>query len=475
MASKTLNARFTQLSLQLDKLKQANARINNEVKRKLAPVKPLNRNQQKPPPKKKVTPKPGNLPQPQRTRKPNLNTGSTSTRAQARVTDNLSKSITSRVGPPEHNYMRCRLDPFSFGSSMGIPDGSATRKIVIDYRHFQDINITANCNVFILAMPTLPCSGFIKCDTVTAANFTDQTGYKVLIPASGTTGNNSMNADWFPMMVPPEWWVQASSPVFSGTTNQPLQSANPYGATRARIVTFATKIYYTGPANQCAGTLTANDVQITAEDGSITLNPQTVSMYELDNSFVGGSTTKIPAGTINTLPITTNIATTNFSQSAVVSRPESGGLLLAKHTTKDYKWKPVFESPLCLQNNNATLTNFTATSFTAASTTTAHGGALGCPYFLDFDWLPTLITISGCTTGMTYRVEQSMCVEFDLQIGSAFERLAMQAPDLIGQVAAAFKAAQTIPTMLPSNTSMEPWYIQAVRIARTIGKTLFLG
>jgi len=410
-------------------------------------------------------PKPYVVPPRFRNKQISLSTGAAPARNNARLINNMGSvanpqnNIMTSSNLNKHAYINCRLDPFSSSGSLGIPDNNPIRKIVIDFRTFSNINILKPGAFSVLTTPTLPYPVYIKSSIANMLDFTFSTAAGSVVAT--LDGSPNLNTNWSPLIVIPELLAFSNTNPVYLNPGAILNVPNPYGSVRARIVTVATRIYYTGQANVCSGTLSSSTVTVESLDGQIGPNTQPIQAIAYGN---GNSTVIWPTDNVSIVPVTYNLIANTMQQDTVSSRPEAGGYSLLKHQASDYKWNKVQTSPVLFQSQIGN----------PAATFLSYNDGLGYPgsLFYDFDWACNLLSITNATPNMSFRVENVFCIEFELQQGSAFERLAHATTPALGDVLAASKAAQSIPTMLPVGQSLEPWYQTATRVAARIGKTI---
>lgn len=413
-----------------------------------------------------VKPQPAQQQQSKRKGKKNLNANA----ANSNMATNISKQLTRR---PKSNYLlasqlknmayiRCRLDPFSMTGSMGIPDGSSVRKICVDYRTFSDITLGGPATIYILSMPTLPVTTYVKASTANVT-ITSNSGTTNL-PAYTSIGSGSILTNWTPLTEVPELSTFASTNPISATPNSYVNVPNPYSAVRCRIVTVATRIFYTGSSFSCAGSLTSSNVNFEATDGNVGLN--NTLLTNVDDT---GLANLIPVGTVNSVPVKYNMNPANFQQDTVTNRPETGGYILLKHDSNEYQWCKAQNSPILFFGD---VKNTPNTTYTETMLSSLNGKIYPGTFMYDFNWSGNLLIISNCNSGMSFRVENVFCVEYELEQASAFERLAQKGNNYPEQIKAANSVSADVPTMQPSNANMDPWYIKAAQVAGRIGKTL---
>jgi hypothetical protein len=425
---------------------------------------------------------------------PNLSTGSGPIRRQANVIDSLMKSMGStKLHDPKTDlrYITCRLDPFSSQGGLGITDGSNVKKFVVDYRYFTDISLPLNgVAVNLLFTPTLPTSTWIRCPTKGSYSFIDAAGNAI---TNSDMDYNSFTSivsgiGWTPMGFPAELISIAQLSPNGNNYNSLANPPNPYGASKARIVTMAHKIYYTGQASQASGTITTQDVSATFNEGELTLSSAAVDPLVPSLNVLSVNTLPRPnlapyaTGTVNTLPYTMAVASSTLTNSTVCTRVEAGALIMPKHSglsepTK-FRWTEVHNQPMVPVVFSTNLYPFGCTTgaisissgppYTSTMTNVWNNGGF---WTLDTDWQFVNAVITGYQPGSSFRVETVFCVEYQTIQGSPFERVTFSAPKDTGALIAAQTVADKIPTASPVAVEPYGWVLQAVEIAKRIGMT----
>lgn len=373
----------------------------------------------------------------------------------------------SRVNPRQTgansdflSYAKCRIDPLSSGPSVGIPDSDANRKIVVDYRCYADLTITAAGGINVLTTPTLPLITSVQ--FVGSAGNISNNASSIPCIASGS-GSQTYN----PAIVPPELAALAAAPVFGGTTAAPLEPGsytNPYAGTQARIVSCATRVFYTGVAMNCSGTMQANSVAWSPSDDP-EINAVPVSW--LTNAS-GTAVSQSPGQVFwQDAQFTPQAAT--YAPDTVVLRTEQGCYAQLKHNSSKYNWRPFRSQPTILTVGNfGSATGTTSHSSLFADSVDTRPGV----YFWDADWSPSLISVGGLAAGSTLRIETYFCVEIQVRPNSPYNRLAKECTmgnDLIVQKIS--QVVRNVPTAIAATASTDPWYIQAAQIIGKIAKS----
>jgi len=403
----------------------------------------------------------------------NLSTGSNPFKAVSRVSNNLG-----RINPKQNDisarnisnntflsYAKCRLDPTMSGEAIGIPDSDATRKIVVDYRTYADVTLPASASApfYVLTAPLMGngCVGTRCFNNYTVSN----AAYQSTVAGNGALPGTL--SGFFPACPAPEWFAwQISAP---GLTQKPTpySSDGSTGMSKARMVSCTTKIYYTGTAMNCAGTLVTSEVVI----GSTYTPALNLSAYTTF-SLIDGTTTNI-AGYLNTVDqINGALTVATYLPDSVANKMEVGVRTDLQHCSGPYQWRSV------QPNSTVLLSEYVGNpvSFWAANPSTAYGHNWGTAWY-DFDWTSSLTTITNFTPSTTIRIENYVCFEIALEMSSPFYRLAKETQ--MGDDATVAKiasVARMIPSALPANSSMKKWIDLASRyIMQGAGSVLTIG
>lgn len=362
-----------------------------------------------------------------------------------------SKSVISGKNVslnPLSMYARCRIDPFSSPGSLGIPDTCGYRRIIVDYKGFCDINITGNCSAQILIMPGIPFTSAIKVSNSNSLSYV-MSGNTV-IPVASTDYTYS----WYPLQVFPELMGVANAA-------PPAQAPNLYSADKARIVTLVTRLTYTGPALSPQGMTTVSSVPFSFQRGS--------------GIATGNFTIKNTGGTdinqigVNYFYVNTNIVPTLYTQDSVVHRPEVGDVIVAKHNGGDYAFKPLYKVPFVSIDRDAPSGGGGQYTFFGNVASLTSNGLV----FIDEDWEGSVISLAGLANGMSFRLEQYLCVEYTPEMGSPFMRLAQVPPTASEYGLKAVDAVvKKMPVSVPLSQGTDPWYKTAARAISEIGSVI---
>lgn len=337
-----------------------------------------------------------NRKQPKR-RNGNKNVG---TRTTAQASTNLisgqntsKRSIKSSLY--DSMYAKCRLDPFSASGSMGIPDGIAARRIVIDHRSYTTLTVAnAAVNFDVLVLPSLPFQAAIR--TPTPQNLSIDGNFGV---------DGDANNRWTAINIPPEYRTLAGI----NPSNLAVAS-NPYESTNARIVTVGFKLTYIGKPIDASGTLLASSCPITFG------NPD-----DREFATVGVSTYNVLAAgnytNVSTRAVEPNVNNSPVAES-VFGRVDVGMKGVLKTMQPVSTIKPWLTDKVVLYDA-ATLRAFINRYPAVAGFN--QEGALS---FYDDRFQPIIISAQGMGVGTSLLLEVITCIEYFPEPSSTFSRLA---------------------------------------------------
>lgn len=343
-------------------------------------------------------------------------------------------------------FARCRLDPFNTAGGAGIPDPSNIRRIIVDHRAVADFVIGASGTLVLKTMPALPCPLFFHSGTAASG---------VQVSLNGVGYNEGglgiiYSSNWIPAMLFSEWTTWAAG-TFTGAP--PPNILDPFTASRARIVTQAFRIYYTGQANNCAGIINVTRDTISADEVP-SLTNTAVSGYTYSGST--GTVYTISAGQAFSYRLTSGTTPTTILPDTVMTRPEGGCNILVQHTSPTYNWIPIREYGPVPQSA-ASPGNLWAADNTNIGVSSDFA-------LLDQGWDSVNIYITGATSGTGFRVECVTCVEYEPTPASTVARFAKPQNATNPNVVAAVDAvAKTIPVSMPLASSLAPWLRTAFR------------
>ncbi len=347
---------------------------------------------------------------------------------------------------PGYDYVHCRLDPFGSSGARGIPDGSGGRRIVQDHRMYCDLTIGTTGSIIIKTMPMLPWNAAIKLSSTDAA-----------AKINGTTINTgsapgTYNASWIPILAPAEWntWVSTNP----STAAAPTEIFIPYNSTRARMITQAFRLTYSGQSSLASGI-------VTVQSDRFQVNPApTINTVALNQSTwdTAAAPFSMAIGSIYEMKFDTFTVINTIRPGARTFRPEERLEILSKHGSDVYSWNPCYASPLILRDTSQLSTYF-------AGQNNVSYGAIA---WIDPDWESVEIIISGAPTGSTFRFECVQCVEYEPSLASTLYTFAQNPPKTNKVVLeAASQAAKDAPV---AHVLSDQWLKDSMR---SIGKFIW--
>lgn len=326
------------------------------------------------------------------------------------------RSMSITKAKVNHPYLNCRFNPFSSGKSSlnGIPDGDNSRRIVIDHTSFSDISVTSGqFNIRIL--PSLPYGALINFAAGSAYTIADATAGTATIASQGSLF--SRNNTWTPINAYQEYASAITS------TSSLSAIANPYGASKVRVVGMAWRLIYTGTAANCNGILAIKDSPFSI-DRFVGVAPSVLILPNPANTSSANVTTA------------TSIACMDFSApSNMIAhckevRPESNPWGIIKHNAKIYSWKEYFEQPFFPISSTTTNTQLASTTAgSIPSIITQNPSTYWSGFnFLDDGWSSTDISISAISNAVSFRLETKLCVEYLIPTASPLYALTKTPP-----------------------------------------------
>jgi len=299
-------------------------------------------------------------------------------------------------------YARCRLDPFNAGTSMGIPDSNAERKLVFDHRGVSDIIINGSASILIT--PTLPFGGCIKPDSTTT-NTVYVDGESI---NQATTSGLSYN--WVPLA-----WYNDIVPITNPTLVPSSIGTNPI-SNKCRLAGVGFRIIPTSPAVQIGGIIEIVDSELAVEHTQINSVAFTQS-----NSNEGSPQTQA-IGTVNTMQV--DMSQAERVQATVTKtvqmRPETMPQGVLKHAGQ-YLWTTIDENPVTAISS--TEPNKAFHSFGAGP----KSGTFGCIYLWESNFSVKRIRIT-TPSALAFRLEVIACVEYIISPTTPYARLATVKP-----------------------------------------------
>jgi hypothetical protein len=310
-------------------------------------------------------------------------------------------------------YLNCRFDPWRYTSGNGIPDGTSRRAVVGDSRSFADISIPVGGTMFILIVPGLPTAAYCKQGTNIPVTISTPTSNFTLNQGAGPS--TDLTTNWIPLVTYPEVVSTANPFVLPN-----VPGANRYGASKARIVTQAYDLMYTGQAFNANGIVTVRPIRFDKTGAPIF----TTAVSNISQS--DGSAGSFPAGCKAQWY---NLATSNFvySKETAIMRPEAGLCGLLRHEGVEHEWQGWSDDPFLIATTEGGNVDESGTSVTVFSSNVA-GSTNGGNYWVDDGWEAAMISITNVTAAVSFRLETLTCYEMELNVSSAFAPFVKKPP-----------------------------------------------
>lgn len=322
---------------------------------------------------------------------------------------NINHPIATK-GVMNNPYAMCRLMPFkSQGKSLGIPDGTDLKRILIDHRMQNTFTIGSSGGVNIAITPALPSSIWFqtpaadndfKCNSL---HFPEHTGNDAVMFAV-------MQPEWrhLPVVLRNDAGVFDDAPAL-------------YGATKSRIVTIGWSILYTGTSLNNSGLIKVNRAQLSTN----TLQPNSDEFTVTNSQGPTDKTWQRDQLQIRRLEVRPAFYASNtFDTKTFPLRTGCNGVL--KHSADEYEWVTV-SNDLSFISTPA----YEKSSYLLHNDQSSEGTAVHWPIVASFDngWASTLITISGAAPGSSFVLDTLYCVEYAPSISADVYALAKAGPD----------------------------------------------
>lgn len=309
--------------------------------------------------------------------------------------------------PGARDFLNCRVAPFSANGPMSsIPDGSMTRKIMVDHRLQIPFTLGTTGSMNIAVTPCIPNPVWFQSpvsDTYTAA---------------GHTYGSWTSASYNTVCIP--GWDQGSVSLHN-TAGSYDDCEIIYNASKSRIVTAAWSITYTGATINNSGVMRVNVFQT----GALPPVPNTASFTVIDGT--AGNTEVWSADQVLVRSFAQNL---NFgagsSQDTRTIPLRSGAHGLLRHNGSDYQWQD-------LSSNLTFLTTpaderYSLLNSTGAISASSKLGHIPDVSSFDSDWASTLISITGAAASSSFLLDVIYCIEYTPNPADSTYALAKPAP-----------------------------------------------
>ena len=333
----------------------------------------------------------------------------TNTRRNNQRRRKTSERPVARRGVMNNPYAMCRLMPFrSQGKSLGIPDGSDLKRILIDHRMQNTFTIGSSGGVNIAITPALPSSIWFqtpsadpdfKCNSM---HFPEHTG----------TDNFMFT------VMQPEWrYLPVELHDAAGLfDNAPAL----YGATKSRIVTIGWSILYTGTSLNNSGLIRVNRAQLSSN----TLQPNSDTLKVWNSQGPSSKTWNHDQVQVRKLEVQPSFYSANtFDTKTFPLKAGCNGVL--KHSADEYEWVAISNDLAFISAPSWERESFLIHNDISSEQTLVHW-----PHVASYDngWSSTLITISGATAGSTFVLDTLYCVEYAPSISADVYAIAKAGP-----------------------------------------------
>lgn len=323
---------------------------------------------------------------------------------------NLNSRPVATKGVMNNPYAMCRLTPFrSQGKSLGIPDGTDLKRILIDHRMQNTFTIGSSGSVNIAITPALPSSIWFQ----TPVADTDFKCNSLHFPVQ--TGNENV---MFTVMQP-EW---RHLPVTLNNLAGAFDDAPAlYGATKSRIVTVGWSILYTGTSLNNSGLIKVNRVQLSTN----TLQPNSDQFIVANSQGGANKTWEHDQLQIRKLEVKPAFYSSNtFDTKTFPLRAGCNGVL--KHSADEYEWVTVSNDLSFISTPFREKYSFLVHNDQGSESTAIHWPSVAS---FDNGWASTLITISGAAPGSSFVLDTLYCVEYAPSMTADVYALAKAGPD----------------------------------------------
>lgn len=321
-------------------------------------------------------------------------------------------------------YRKCRLTPFrSLGSSVGIPDGAVGRRVVIDHRMITTLQFGSSGTIYLAIVPCLPSPLWVyNGDTV----------------INGVAYPDNVGSYFYNPVCLGEWDQMALT--YNATAGHFNLVANPFAATKFRIVTIGWSLHYMGTTLTDSGNVVINSGPMTFGDSQP--NTVTFAVY----SGASGTNTNISANQVfirelNDTWLNTGTIASNSETVVLPLKANCHGVL--RHASPNY---PVFELSEYMTYVTQAIDNSVISVLMNKSATPATAGISGVVQGIDMGWDPLSINITGGTSGQSVMLDLLVCVEYYPGPSSSVYALAKPGPvESKGLIQSVENAARAMP------------------------------
>lgn len=288
----------------------------------------------------------------------------------------------------EKAYAMCRLNPFkTMGKSIGIPDGSDAKRILMDHRMINTFTVGSSGSVRIAITPCIPSSIWWSGDVDTKVN--------------GASYTQNVN-DIMRTICQPEWRDLPCTLQDVAGQYDPAMAI--FNATKARIVTVGWNLIYTGTSLDNSGGMVVNAQQLTMAEPFP--NPALFTVFSSQIGVNKGyNSSQVLTRTLNDKP-SFGYANNNETGTIALNRGAHG---ILRHSANEYEWCNVANNlsfPAWAHDEKIC---FLTSQEYATESSIGHWPHVA---FFDPSWVSTLININGAKQGATFMLDTLYCVEY---------------------------------------------------------------
>lgn len=306
---------------------------------------------------------------------------------------------------------------------------------------------------------------------VTAAGFAIQTTpgmlpVSALITGNGGTGALDINVDgvalvnynaaagrsFAPIGIPTEW----ASSVFGQPQWTPsgVSKNDPYTSAKARVTAVQRKLFYTGTLVGNAGyvAVTPSAYSLSGVNALVSNSTGVPAPNTINISLLNNAAVTVAQANLNSQFRAMDVEFTNsplFTKDTVTGRVERGIDIVSKQCGSIHELVDLPDSGFwVIANQSVNPPTGGAVYVHYLQDLTGAGTPIGC-WMYDPTWEGELIQVTGIQAGATFRLETTICVEYEVQSASPFAVVAQKAPPANMPLV---KAAQDAVNMMPVAT-----------------------